>query len=222
MAARPQIYCGNENIAPEGKVLGTKSQCMRKGVGVGLFHIAPGKYGISQERIDIEKNRQGVERAARYRRLGIPDLYCGDGEPSPGQVEGDRFKCLKRGIGVGMHVLAPERYNVNYLKNYDLSVQDIYMFARKLNVPLRGADGRGELISIDTAREAIARSLQRMGPIAPVAARAPAIGAPAGAASATNPRLSGVQLLVQRSEAELQRRIEANRNRREAAEMSGN
>jgi hypothetical protein len=160
MAEPPKMYCGDDEDLPEGKFFGTSSQCMRRGVGVGLYHVAPKKYGISAENIEKEKVRQLENRATRYAGLGKQDIYCGDKEELPtGQVKGSRYQCMKRGVGVGMYMLAPERYNVNYLKPYQLTVQDIYMFARKLNVPLRGPDGKGELISVEDAKRGMIQSL---------------------------------------------------------------
>lgn len=152
-----QIYCGDSDV-PEGKVAGSLSQCMRKGIGVGLYGVAPKKYGLTEEQVAREKQAQLEDRKRRYERLGIKDIYCGDGEPAEGQERGSRFKCMKRGIGVGLNVLAPERLNVNYLKPYTLTRQDIYIFARKLNIPIR--DENGNVKSVEDVTLEISRVMR--------------------------------------------------------------
>jgi hypothetical protein len=159
------LYCGDKET-PAGKLTGTNQECMRKGIGTGLFAIAPKSYQLTEEQIENEKARQFEQRARKYRKLGIPDLYCGGGVPKEGQVAGTRFSCLKRGIGVGINILAPEKYNVNYLKPYELTIDDIYAFARKLNIPIR--DNQGNLIPWERVQDAMAREVGKMNPAPPV------------------------------------------------------
>jgi uncharacterized protein with von Willebrand factor type A (vWA) domain len=150
-----RIYCGDGEI-PEGRIGGSLSQCMKKGVGVGLYGIAPKKYRLTEEQIAQEKEAQRLEREKKYKALGIPELHCGDGEAPPGKRVGTRFSCMKRGIGVGLNVIAPEKYNVNYLKQQKLTRQDVYMFARKLNIPVR--DGAGNVRDMDRVINDISRN----------------------------------------------------------------
>jgi len=82
-----ETYCGNNAYELENKRLGSRYDCFRKGVGVGLnLPIVPERY----EPID------------RYR------VYCGNARrlPEGYNVMGTRADCLRKGVGVGKKIAA--------------------------------------------------------------------------------------------------------------------
>lgn len=84
---RRETYCGNNAYELENKRLGSRYDCFRKGVGVGLnLPIVPERY----EPID------------RYR------VYCGNARrlPEGYNIMGTRADCLRKGVGVGKKIAA--------------------------------------------------------------------------------------------------------------------
>jgi hypothetical protein len=82
-----ETYCGNNAYELENKRLGSRYDCFRKGVGVGLnLPIVPERY----EPID------------RYR------VYCGNARRLPPgyNIMGTRADCLRKGVGVGKKIAA--------------------------------------------------------------------------------------------------------------------
>ncbi len=84
---KKKIYCGNNSLhksLSNGFVVGTRYECFRKGVGVGLNMPLDEDYNQPYEKID--KTR----------------IYCGGKELPVGY---DRFgttgECLRKGVGVG-------------------------------------------------------------------------------------------------------------------------
>lgn len=75
------VYCGNNRYDVRNQALGTRYQCFRKGVGVGL--------GLGYQRYDpIDE---------------VDNLYCGNRNRLPQNYDnfGTRTQCLQKGVGVG-------------------------------------------------------------------------------------------------------------------------
>lgn len=84
-----RIYCGNNNNDPRltnrTHVIGTKNQCMRKGIGRGLNLPYDVQYEVPYTPIDPRSFYCGNGRV-------VPNRYFADGSPS---------KCLQKGVGIG-------------------------------------------------------------------------------------------------------------------------
>jgi len=82
---RASIYCGNNGAATGGKPIGTKHQCLKVGIGKGLYLPCEKSYGGAYDPIDDRK------------------MYCGDkqGIPAGYDIMGSPSLCLKVGIGLG-------------------------------------------------------------------------------------------------------------------------
>jgi hypothetical protein len=83
------IYCGNNALHPDlvngTKILGSRYQCLRKGVGTGLNLPFDPDYGGPYAPID---NRR---------------IYCGNAVDLPDGYDsmGNLAQCLQRGVGIG-------------------------------------------------------------------------------------------------------------------------
>jgi len=79
------VYCGNNGAATNGKPIGTKHQCLKVGIGKGLYLPCERSYGGVYDPIDDRK------------------MYCGDKiDMPPGyDIMGSPSLCLKVGIGLG-------------------------------------------------------------------------------------------------------------------------
>ena len=84
-----QLYCGNNALHPDlvngTKMMGTKYQCLRKGIGTGLNLPYDADYGGPYTPIDDRK------------------IYCGDEADLPDGYDrmGNSSQCLQKGIGIG-------------------------------------------------------------------------------------------------------------------------
>jgi hypothetical protein len=84
-----QIYCGNNSLHPDLvngiKVLGSRYQCLRKGIGTGLNLPLDPDYGGPYAPID---NRR---------------IYCGNAVVLPDGYDsmGNLSQCLQKGVGIG-------------------------------------------------------------------------------------------------------------------------
>lgn len=76
------MYCGNNRFEIGNRVLGSRYDCFRKGVGVGLALEGEAEYE------PIEPN---------------PAIYCGRARNAPANYDyvGTRYQCLQKGVGVG-------------------------------------------------------------------------------------------------------------------------
>jgi len=71
MERRPRLYCGNDNELPGGyDGFGTRYDCLRKGIGVGIYGITGEQRERALRRRRPMINRQDLERMAN--RLAIP------------------------------------------------------------------------------------------------------------------------------------------------------
>ena len=79
------VYCGNNSSARNGKPIGTKSRCLRVGIGKGLHLPCTNSYRGPYNPIDGRR------------------FYCGDQANLPAgyDVMGSNSMCLSKGIGIG-------------------------------------------------------------------------------------------------------------------------
>ena len=84
----PEVYCGNNSsdvgLLNGSKVLGTRSRCLRKGVGRGM-------------RLPYDPTYLGA-----YTPIDNRNIYCGDQEQIPEgySAMGNLPQCLVKGIGI--------------------------------------------------------------------------------------------------------------------------
>ena len=98
------IYCGNNSknldILNGKKVIGTRYQCLKKGIGKGL-------------RLPLDKNYLGEYESIDDRRM-----YCGNQNKLPKEYDymGNLSQCLQKGIGIGKTKKSlqynPNKYNL--------------------------------------------------------------------------------------------------------------
>lgn len=78
------VYCGNNLNAVENRKIGTRHQCFKRGVGIGLGQPIDNQYSKAYQPIDNRKK------------------WCGDGSmPEKYDVIGNNAECMQLGIGVG-------------------------------------------------------------------------------------------------------------------------
>lgn len=86
-----RIYCGNNtenrNLRNGNLIIGTRSMCLRKGIGKGL-------------NLPYDENSSGPYNPIDQRRI-----YCGDRNILPNGYDymGNLPLCLQKGIGIGKH-----------------------------------------------------------------------------------------------------------------------
>jgi len=82
-----QVYCGSNRLYPQrtGHRLGSRYECFRKGIGVGLHLPDDPEYKYPYQPVDERK------------------LYCGNAGilPFGYDLMGSPAMCLRRGVGVG-------------------------------------------------------------------------------------------------------------------------
>ncbi|ADO00429.1 hypothetical protein WIV_gp086 [Wiseana iridescent virus] len=87
---QPELYCGNNSrergLVDGTKVLGTRYQCLKKGIGRGLKEPI---FTWSDEYSPIEEVK----------------VFCGNGDVLPQNKDrfGTRDECLRKGFAVGQH-----------------------------------------------------------------------------------------------------------------------
>lgn len=91
------MYCGNNKNNKElkngSKVLGTRNQCLRKGVGIGMDMPYDPEYAYEYIPIDNFK------------------IYCGDSKKLPSGYDrlGNQSQCLSKGVGIGKKIKANKK-----------------------------------------------------------------------------------------------------------------
>jgi hypothetical protein len=85
---RRNIYCGNNRRHPNAENLGTRYECLRKGIGAGCYVIP----------VDLELNDYEYEAIDGVR------LYCGRNVILPAGYTrlGNSAECFQIGRGIGM------------------------------------------------------------------------------------------------------------------------
>ena len=108
------MYCGNNRNNPDlvagVKILGTRYDCFRKGVGVGL-HLPPDPdYAIAYDPIDDSK------------------VYCGNqiGLPVGYDRAGNLPTCLQKGVSIGKLLRMQREQKENKENKYDGPDIDLY------------------------------------------------------------------------------------------------
>jgi hypothetical protein len=101
-----KTFCGNGPCPNDYDRLGTPNECLKKGVGVALYGIAPERIA-SGRGLPIPRELSSNELDNR------PKLFCGDqdatnGVPDGYDRNGTRYECLRKGIGVGLYKIAPD------------------------------------------------------------------------------------------------------------------
>jgi hypothetical protein len=94
------IYCGSNRLNPQlignggTKNIGTRYQCLRKGIGKGLNMPVDQSYNDPYQPIDPR------------------EFYCGDDAVLPAgyDANGTIQQCLSKGIGIGRHQLAQNAF----------------------------------------------------------------------------------------------------------------
>jgi hypothetical protein len=83
------MYCGN-NALKAGVRFGTRYDCLKKGIGVGIHAPVDPSYNEPYEPID--KTR----------------VYCGTKKRLPGNYDrmGSPSECLRKGVGIGKRISA--------------------------------------------------------------------------------------------------------------------
>ena len=83
------MYCGN-NALKAGVRFGTRYECLKKGIGVGIHAPVDPEYNGPYEPID--KTR----------------IYCGTKKRLPGNYDrmGSPTDCLRKGVGIGKRISA--------------------------------------------------------------------------------------------------------------------
>lgn len=79
------MYCGNNKLNIRGRRVGSRHECLKRGVGIGLHSTPDPEYADGYEPIVDKK------------------LYCGNKTRLPGryQVFGTPTECLQMGVGIG-------------------------------------------------------------------------------------------------------------------------
>lgn len=85
---RNLLYCGNNRRHPNSRNLGTRYECLRKGIGAGCYIIP------------IDRRLDDYE----YEAIDGVRLYCGmSGELPAGYTRfGNSAECFRIGAGIGM------------------------------------------------------------------------------------------------------------------------
>lgn len=110
------IYCGNNRLSDElltGSVLGTRYQCLKKGIGKGMH-------------MPVDDSR--------YSPIDNIKIYCGDKALPPNYDRvGTLHECMSKGIGVGMNIkkekISHEQYEEaeNYCISRGITLDNLFV-----------------------------------------------------------------------------------------------
>lgn len=115
------VYCGDSLILPDDyDVMGTRNQCLKKGIGVGM--------GMSDQQVN--------EIIAKPPRVQTERLYCGNNEAlSEGYTRfGTNYECMKIGVGVGARMPEEKRRAFRWKPPKNLSKREIYQLAHRFKI----------------------------------------------------------------------------------------
>jgi hypothetical protein len=86
------VYCGNNrrhsSLRTRSKKIGTRYECLKQGIGVGLNLLVDPEYDGEYIPIDTRK------------------IYCGNSRYLPGDYDiiGSNSMCLQKGVGIGKNL----------------------------------------------------------------------------------------------------------------------
>lgn len=108
------VYCGNNANSPrlQQEALGTRYQCLRKGVGAGKAMPVDPDY------------------ATEYNPIVDREIYCGKAARLPRgyQLMGSASECLQKGIGIGKRMKYLEGQNINPISpSLSFNNNDVYI-----------------------------------------------------------------------------------------------
>jgi hypothetical protein len=107
-----EIYCGNNSLHPDllngTKIMGTKYECLKKGIGTGLNAPFDSNYTLPYQAIDDRK------------------IYCGNQAVLPPgyDIMGNAPQCLQKGVGIGKVQRAQQGPNVVNIFNDVLAIRN--------------------------------------------------------------------------------------------------
>lgn len=92
-----KIYCGDKKELPAGyHKKGTRLICLQRGIGMGMF--------LEEKEEKKGKTLFKERKEPEAKRDKRKEIYCGykDVVPNTHKRMGTRFKCFKKGVGVGI------------------------------------------------------------------------------------------------------------------------
>lgn len=149
MNVRKNIYCGsnecnNDNIPSGYDSCGTRNQCMKRGVGIGIYSMSPEERKFKRDNAtELDEDRDKV--------------YCGDKDcdenniPDGYDMCGTPHTCMKKGVGVGVYAIDDEVYEqkMEEKKNQkirQLNLTELQKIAYRLGIDISGKN-RGVLLN---------------------------------------------------------------------------
>lgn len=93
LPCKEKKYCGLSILPQSYDRYGTRFECMKKGVGVGMMVMS--QKIENNEPIPKRKPKKNTKRKYCGTSLMLPDNYT---------EYANRYECLKKGVGVGMGI----------------------------------------------------------------------------------------------------------------------
>lgn len=119
---RPELYCGDGNTLPSDyDIMGSRNACLKKGIGIGMS--MPDSY--RDEYLERPPKPAPTER-----------LYCGNSEELPAGYDGfdTRSNCLRRGVGVGLHMPDEKRIAFQDKPRRKIGKKEIMDLAKRVGI----------------------------------------------------------------------------------------
>lgn len=119
---RPEVYCGDSNVLPEDyDVMGTRAVCLKKGIGLGM---------------SLPDSQRATYLAKPPKPQPAERLYCGNADVLPAGYDGfdTLSNCLRRGVGVGLHMPQAKRAAFQAKPQKVLGKKEIMDLARRVGI----------------------------------------------------------------------------------------